>query len=206
MRVGTSLWLLVVLLVSSACDSRPPLTRGQAIGSADQFQLTQGTSWGEPIEVLPPGLADVHGRRWWQVRYADGTDGMHVVLVDDASGWAKRIGAAELVHVASSARLPVPATAADVAVADGSWVVLIEPFASRDSDADTALEREAARLNALANAAGHYPLCSVRHDAAGRSALVYGWQGDRGLVRDERLIPWLAEAGHRTATWVDLLQ
>ena len=204
MRVGTSLWLLVILLAVSACDTRPPLTRGQAIGSADQFQLARGWTWGEPVEVLAPGLADAQGRRWWQVRYADGGDGPRVILVDDASGWARR--STGLVQMAPAAHLPVAATAADLALADGRWVVMVEPFASREADAEAALEREAARLNALASGAGRYPVCSLRHDPAGRSALVYGWQGDRGMARDESLLAWFADAGHPTAAWVDLLQ
>jgi len=190
--------LAVVALVLVGCDPRPPITRTQVGVIADNLQRRDGMAWGDPRDIQPP--AEFAGHRWWQVTYANG----QVILVDADSGWARlpmegyaiRRPAAPL-----TVATPVPAV-----VTEGSWVLVIEPSVRRSVTEEGALEREATRLNALATRTGLVPLFSVRVDRKGQSALVYGWQGDRGIAQDPSLEAWLTlRTEHRAPRWIDLL-
>jgi hypothetical protein len=167
-------------------------------------QRAQHVAWGDPTSVLEP-LAGDDGRRWWQVRYADGAQGeIRVILVDDASGWGRLPPAGYQVRVppAKAATVPQQPTQAE----PGSWVLRLTEPTTLAADADAALDREATRLNALAGQTGIYPLFRAHRDEAGRTTLLYGWQGDRGIAQDDAVTRWVAtRTTYATARWVDLL-
>ena len=111
-------------------------------------------------------------------------------------GYAIRTRA--LVNHAAS---PSPA----VVVQDGPFVLLLTPPTVLSREAVSALDNEASRLNAIAATSGLYPIFLTRRDDQGRSALVYGWQGDHGIQRDSAVTLWLSKHSSYTATtWVDL--
>jgi hypothetical protein len=102
---------------------------------------------------------------------------------------------------------PSPLPARAPMLQDGSFIYCLKAPAELGDGGVAELEREAARLNALAATTNLYPLFSVRTDHTGKSALIYGWQGDRGMAQDERLGQWVAlrTAYAPTAYWSDLL-
>ncbi len=68
-------------------------------------------------------------------------------------------------------------------------------------------ERLVIALNAAAARDGLLPLFSLRADAARRQSVIYGWQGDSGIARDERLRHWIDRqlgGSASTTAWVDL--
>ncbi len=198
--------VLVALLVG--CEPRQSLGQGEAVAVADNFQRREGVSWGSPLEVLPPASPDASGHRWWQMRYADEVGGPHggrIVVVDADSGWARLPPPGYALRVASSATRPSAAN--PVTVQEGRFILLVTPPAQVAPEREAELEREAARLNALGGETGLFPVFSLRKDRDGRTALVYGWQGDRGIARDERVSEWLrARTPYGDGTWIDLLE
>ncbi len=203
MRSALMLLMVLLLAVIVGCEQRE-LGRADVVGAADDLQRRQGWEWGSPVDVLPPDAATAHGEHWWQVRYANDANGAaRVILVAADNAWAR------LPPPGYVQRVSVPAQVLGTTPAqlpEGPWIVLVTAPAKLAADADAALERDAARLNALAGQTGLYPLFSVRHDHGGRAALVYGWQGDRGVQREQHVIEWLAlRTTYRAATWVDLL-
>jgi hypothetical protein len=206
MRAVVLASMILAVLSLLSCEHRAPLTPGQAVGLADTFQRREGLAWGEPIEVLTPAAdADVLGHRWWQLRYASAGGGAaRVVVVDDATGWARLPPPGYLVRVAPTGK---PGAANPVVVADGHSVLAVVPLAPADAERRTALEREVVRLNALAGESGLMPLFSLKDGGEGRFGIVYGWQGDRGIARDDRVIDWMnARTPYRGCAWVDLTQ
>ncbi|MFM2091564.1 MAG: hypothetical protein RLZZ127_2053 [Planctomycetota bacterium] len=194
--------LLCAVLVLAGCEPRQPLTRGEAVGIAGSLQRIEGQAWGDPVEVLPPPEhADPDGRRWWQIRYAPAADGAaRIVLVDDATGWARFPPPGWPLRLAAPAAAPrVPDLRAD----PGPWLLVVVPPAEPEGEVIARLESEAVRLNTRAGADGRLPLFSVRRDGA-RAALVYGWTGSGGIARDERLRGWVAAAAGRDPAWLDL--
>lgn len=218
--------LPLLLLALAACESRPPLARVQVAVIADNVQREFGLNWGDPEEVLPPETAP-DGHRWWQVRYHPGTDGaQRLILVDHDSGWgrlppdgyAPRIAPARPAAPAPLLASPVnpgvsagatsaAATVPPPGLVEGPFLLVLEAHAQVDGVRAGELAREAMRLNALAGGSGLYPAFSVHQDRNGRQALVYGWQGDRGMARDERVAEWVRlRTTYKQAGWLDLLR
>ena len=193
-----------VALLTVGCVAPPPISRGAAAGIADNVQRAHSMNWGDPVEVLPPSAPDAQGHRWWQVRYP-GTP-PRLILIDADSGWG-RLPPADYVARGQAQVPPSPAAARPPMLQDGSFIYCLTAPAEADAAAVAELEREAARLNALAATTDLYPLFSVRTDRSQRSALIYGWQGDRGMARDEHVAQWVAlrTTYAPTAVWSDLL-
>ncbi len=200
-------WLLpllallpLVVLLLTGCEPRQQIVRGQVVVIADNLLHSEGKDLGDPVEVLEPVAPAADGHRWWQVQYRDGT----YVLVDALSGWARWPAAGYQPQLKAK---PVhKATPGIAIVREGSLVLQLTPPTELASDAAGTLEREAARLNALAATTGLHPLFSVRTDRQNRSSLLYGWQGDRGIAQDQAVADWVTL--HTTYTepqWVDLL-
>jgi hypothetical protein len=196
----------LAFLLLAACESRPPIDRAQAISLADDLQRRENRWVGDPIEVLDPAPPDAGGHRWWQLRYPDAPGASaydRLILVDSESGWARWPYPGYAVRAPAIA--PKVSSEHPLTVQEGSCVLMVVEPAVVDRDRAALLEREAARLNALGRETGLYPLFSVRVDRSGRTALVYGWQGDRGIVRDERVVDWIAaHSSYGRGTWVDL--
>jgi hypothetical protein len=203
------LLLLASLLLVVGCQPHRALSRSSAVSLAENLQLREGLEWGSPVEVLAPSACDADGRCWWQLRYAAPRPApgqgatARVILVDAASGWARLPPPGWAVRLPPCA--PPTTTPAAAQLVDGrSILVVAEPVA-----VDTArlgeLEREAARLNDLAVRGGLWPAFKVHTDRAGRTSLIYGWQGDRGIAPDEAVRDWVQiRAGTKSARWVDL--
>jgi hypothetical protein len=194
----------MTLMLLVGCVAPPPIARGAAAGIADNVQRAHSLDWGDPVEVLPPSAPDAQGHCWWQLRYA-GTP-PRLILVDAETGWG-RLPSADYVPRGQVHMPPSPLPARAPMLQDGSFIYCLKPPAELGDGGVAELEREAARLNALAATTNLYPLFSVRTDHAGKSALIYGWQGDRGMAQDERLGQWIAlrTAYAPTAYWSDLL-
>lgn len=91
--------------------------------------------------------------------------------------------------------------------AEGPFVLLLTPSQGVDDQQRLALEREVVRLNALAGGSGLMPLFSLRHGHDNQVAIVYGWQGDQGIAKDERVVEWIAlRTPYHDSHWVDLTQ
>ncbi len=198
--------LAVLVLAGSGCEHRAPLGEAEVLSQAESLQREGGLFWGSPVEVLPPAAPDADGHCWWQLRYTDGSLGPaddRLILVDSITGWARLPfpGYRRRVPVVSASGMPL----APVTVADGPAVLLLTTPAIIGQLAIDRLDHEAANLNALGAGSGIYPLFSVRTDEQGRSCLVYGWQGDRGIQRDTRVSAWTSlHSSYGTGTWVDL--
>lgn len=202
--------LALLLLLTAACESRPPINQAEVVNYADDLLRREGLWWGSPIEVLKPELADPADRRWWQLRYAEGAvtgpgseaTVARIVIVDANTGWARLPPPGHPIRVPATGK---PSAAAPVTVQEGPYVLLVTEPAEMAPERQAELEREAARLNSIGTEGGLYPLFSVRTDRQGRSALVYGWQGDRGIQRESRIGEWLqARTPYGVGTWVDL--
>lgn len=189
------------MLACAGCQERQPLNQSMAVAIADHYQRYQSVNWGDPIEVLAPGEPDAKGHTWWQVRYAPGTDGARrMILVDDASDWA-RFPDADYVE-----RTP-PRSRTDAAhplqVEPGPWVLRLTPPSTLAGDERVRLEREAIRLNTLAGQTGLVPLFSLHTDANQQSALIYGWQADRGIAQDPAVVDWVQRrTAYNQTEWI----
>jgi hypothetical protein len=197
-------WMIAVLFIIS-CESRAPLSQAQVTGLADSLQRREGLAWGQPVEVLPPASPDAQGHRWWQVRYADvGGGNVRVVVVDEDSGWARLPPPGYLVRVAAAGR---PGGANPVLVAEGAFILAVTPAEKAEGPHRVELEREVVRLNALAVNTGLMPLFSLREQRDQTLGIVYGWQADRGIARDERVVEWIsARTPYKHCVWTDLAQ
>ncbi|MBA3683639.1 MAG: hypothetical protein H0W72_00100 [Planctomycetes bacterium] len=200
MRARPYLAILVALAIVG-CETRPPLTRGNAISSADSLLLRDHRVWGNPLEVLPPGSRDSHGHRWWQVRYADGPEGLpRIVLIDDESGWARIAPKEYRPAVAVRSR---PIDPAEVALQPGDFILQVAPEQPAERDAEVRLD--VAELNRLAARTGLYPCFSLRAGRDGSLAIVYGWSDGHGMPRDESVRDWLAlRTRFADSRWIDL--
>ena len=198
MRGSLRFLVPVLAMLVAGCDPRPPIERFQVGAIAANLQVRDGLTWGDPRDIQPPALWN--GHRWWQVSYGP----ERIILVDADSGWARLPGPG---YVPRHGAVQAPPTLRQAtAVNEGSWILVVAPSAVRADQDVSALEREVARLNALAGQTGLHPLFSVRTDQQGRTALVYGWQGDRGIAQDARVDDWLRlRTDHRDVRWVDLL-
>lgn len=205
--VGTVVGVVLIGCGLVGCDKRPPINRGQAAAIADNVQRQNGVDWGDPTEVLEPAPG-ADGRSWWQLRYR----GEHLILVDGASGWGRlpppgyqpRIKVRQVAAPALSGQ-PAATPATAPIVTEGSQVLRLTDPAELSPEALGTLEREAAQLNVTAAQTGLHPLFSVRTDRQGRSTLLYGWQGDRGMARDEKAVDWVKSRTARVPVWVELL-
>jgi hypothetical protein len=197
--------LAVLLLMSTGCEDRPPLSRAQAVSNAYNLQLRDGLNWGDAIETVAPGPADDRGKRWWQMRYRPGADGeVRIMLVDAESGWARRPPAGYVPRLP-----PAPKITGEQAltVAEGSHILVVaKPRPVADPDQRRTLDQEVLRLNALATNTGLTPLFSLREGRDQQVSIVYGWKNDRGIERQERVVEWLtARTPYRDVVWEDLL-
>ncbi len=195
---------VAIIAVLAGCQASRPLERSQITTLADNMQIREGLSWGSPREVMEPGPADADGHRWWQLRYVESKDpgAARIILVDADSGWARLPPAGWTMRIVPH---PAPPVTVPTLVKDGSAIlVVIEPQPVTTPRLGE-LEREAARLNAIAARTDLWPLFKVHTDKAGRTSLIYGWQGDRGIAQDDRIRDWIQiRAGVKTARWVDL--
>lgn len=202
MRAPALVVALVLLL--SACEERTPLNQSLAVGIADHYQKYQNVNWGDPTEVLVPSQPDEQGRRWWQLRYRSSADGQRrMILVDDASGWSRFPEVHYLERVAPVSR---PDAAHPFQPVEGNCVLRLTPVAPADDQRRLEQEREVIRLNTLAGQTGLVPLFSLRRYHDGQAGIIYGWQADRGIARDERVMDWVKARTKYSedATWEDL--
>ncbi len=203
MRAVPTAALAAILLALGACEARAPLTQGEVTGIADHLQLRENLSWGEASEVLLAAPNPADGKAWWQVRYHDAPDGAaRVILVDDASGWARLPLPGYVLRLTPNAK---PGVSAPVAAAEGTFVLVLTPVEAVDQTRRTVLEREVVRLNALSGGNGLVPLFSLRRGRDDVVSIVYGWQGDQGIAKDERVVAWItARTPYHTPRWIDL--
>jgi hypothetical protein len=196
--------LVLGLLVFIGCEQRQPLNRSMAAAIADHYQRYQNVNWGDPIESMAPGEPDQHGRTWWQFRYQSGPDGARrMILVDNDSGWSRFPSDDYLERVPPQAR---PSATNPLQVVEGSWILRLAPPRQVNDDERVKLEREAIRLNTLAGQTGLVPIFSLRRHSDGQAELIYGWQADRGIARDERVLDWVnRRTGYVDAAWENLL-
>lgn len=203
MRRMSLVSVAALVLILAGCEDRPPISRAQVVSNAYNLQLRDGLTWGDAVEVLQPVTVDDRGHRWWQLRYRPGPDGaLRIMLVDADSGWARH---APPQYVP---RLPTPVkTSGDVplTIAEGSYVLVVAPGKVLDAEQRRALEQEVLRLNALGTNTGLMPLFSLREQRDQLVSLVYGWQNDRGIAREQRVVEWLtARTPYRDPQWEDL--
>lgn len=195
--------LLALLLLAGCQQPRPPLSPGQAANCADSLLLNERLSWGEAGEILPPDGADSAGRRWWQVRYKSGPDGVpRLVLVDDQTRWARLPPAdwVPRVTVNTPHASPVPER-----LLAGPWILAVVGPEVEPAEQRARRLVDANELNQLARQTGLVPAFSVREQRDGGVQLVYGWQGDGGMARDEHVREWLhLRTRWRTSVWIDL--
>lgn len=205
MPIFARIALALVLFALVGCETRVPLARAQVVGIADNFQRREALNWGDPAEVLAPGVVDAQGRSWWQVRYADSKDGAaRVILVDDATSWARAPWPG---YALRSGAKPPPGAAHPVTVVEGPLVLIIVPAAVADDTRGADLEREVARLNGLAGETGLAPLFGLRRTRDGKVAVIYGWQTTHGIARDDRVVEWLTlRTPYRNAAWESFAQ
>lgn len=198
-----SLVALLLFALLLGCEGRPPLNRAQVVGAADSLLLREDLDWGEAKEVLPPDRADADGRRWWQVRYAPGPDGRdRLVLLDDASRWARLPPADWTPRVTAVSRPPDPDR---VALQSGPSILFVSGEERFPEERRAELLVDIAELNRLATRTGLHPAFSLRRDNDGTLAIVYGWFDDHGIVRDERIRDWLALRTRWTrSAWIDI--
>jgi hypothetical protein len=205
MRLLGTICVIMSMLGLFACEGRQPLNHGEVVAIANHYQINQGVAWGEPNLVLPPDDPAADGHSWWQVGYPAAKDGQrHVILVDSVSGWAR---VPWPTYVMRKPVLGKPSVISPVRIGAGHFVLVLTPAEPSDPDRRTALETEMSRLNVLAEQNGLAPLFFVRTGGTGSMSLVYGWQGDRGIARDDRIDQWMRlRTAYRTATWLDLSQ
>jgi len=210
-------FIVLAIVTTSGCEPRMPVERGEAVGAADDLLRYRGLAWGDPVDVLTPGPADARGHRWWQVRYdrppgadlsADPTaPGPRIILVDAVSGWSQFPPPGYTLREPLSAVPPDAPPTPPPAIAEGEWVVLVTAPVAMDAETAALSQRECSRLNALAASTSLYPLFSLHQDPGHRWAIVYGWQGDRGIAKDEKVREWLhLRTSYGDGTWSNLLE
>lgn len=203
MRRMFLLLMVGVMLFIAGCEDRPPISRAQVVSNAYNLQLRDGLAWGDAMETLPPVSADEHGRKWWQLRYRPGPAGeVRIMLVDAQTGWARQPPAGYVPRLT-----PPPKTNGDqpLTISEGSHILAIIPAKVLDADQRRVLDQETRRLNALAINTGLMPLFSVREQRDQMVSLIYGWQNERGIAHEERIVEWLtARTPYRDVVWEDL--
>jgi hypothetical protein len=194
--------IVVLALAVLGCEGRPPTTRAVAIAAADSLLLRDDRGdWGDAAEVLPPDAPDREGRRWWQVRYAAGADGRErVILVDYITGWARYPWPGYRTRVDTISQTAHPEA---VRAQEGSFVLLVEE--NRDPEHRAELGVDCSELNHLARRTGLVPLFSLHESRDGTLRVIYGWQGDHGIMRDERVRDWLTvRTRFQDPRWLEL--
>ena len=191
------------LLFIAGCEDRPPISRAQVVSNAYNLQLRDGLIWGDAMETLPPVSADDQGKKWWQIRYRPGPAGeVRIMLVDGQSGWARQPPTSYVPRLT-----PPPKVNGDqpLTVSEGTHIISIIPPKVLDTEQRRVLDQEMRRLNALATNTGLMPLFSVREQREQLVSLIYGWQNERGIAREERIVEWLtARTPYRGVVWEDL--
>jgi hypothetical protein len=201
-RLSVVAFALAILV---ACEAaRPPLSRAEAIGSADSLLLREHVVWGPVVATMPPDGADAEGRRWWQISFGPDANGQQrIILVDEISRWARF---ADTDYVAR-----VPATGIERTVSArldaGPWILDVMGDAAQPMEQRAQVEVDAADLNNLARRTGLLPVFSARSTRDGRMTIVWGWQDDHGTVQDEKVREWLdLRTRFHDSRWIDLLQ
>lgn len=198
-----SLAALLVLLV--ACEAaRPPLTRSQAISAADSLLLREYLVWGNAIEVLDADTVEVDGQ-WWQVRYPDGPHGKaRIILVDERTRWARFVPDG---YVARAPAVGARRTVDAVRLDQGPWILAVLGTQTVPKDQRVQAEIDVKELNALARRTGLQAAFSLRPGNDESVTIIWGWQGDHGTLRDERVREWLAvRTRFQDSRWVDLTE
>jgi hypothetical protein len=189
MQVRRFAFYCLVLLNLIACEARQPMDRYLVVTMGDSLQRREGLSWGDPIDVLGPDRADADGHKWWQITYKDGPRGeSRMILVDAHTGWARFPGPDYHPRVAiASSPLPLFPHQAQT----GAFILLVTGATTYDAGSRPTLEAEVRQLNEMAKNTGLYPLFEVREARGQGVQIVYGWQKDGGIQRDERVRDWL---------------
>ncbi|HEX3134236.1 MAG TPA: hypothetical protein VHX44_11720, partial [Planctomycetota bacterium] len=90
-------------------------------------------------------------------------------------------------------------------IAKSSYVLVVAPGKIINAEQRRALEQEVLRLNALGTNTGLMPLFSLREQRDQQVSLIYGWQHERGIAREPRVVEWLtARTPYREPVWEDL--
>jgi hypothetical protein len=199
----SAIFLILLLSVFIGCEERRTMNRAQAVSNAAHLQLRDDLKWGEPIEVLAPVEIDANKQAWWQVRYHPGQNGQtRILLVDANSGWARLPPPDYRVRLPPA---PKPSATAPVTMREGSSILIIVPFIDAGESALARTTREVERLNILASETGLLPRFGVRKHRDGRHSLIYGWDNERGIEKDERITQWLnLRTPYRNAVWENL--
>ena len=124
------------------------------------------------------------------------------MLVDAESGWARQPPAGYVPRLS-----PAPKATGDqpLTVSEGTYLLVVAPAKAVDVEQRLALDHEVQRLNALATNTGLMPLFSVREQRDQLVSLIYGWQHERGIAREPRVVEWLTvRTPYRDAVWQDL--
>jgi hypothetical protein len=194
---------MIAVFVVGCQQPRPPLSPGLAANCADSLLLNEHLAWGEATEILPPDGADADGNRWWQVRYKPGPDGApRLVLVADQTRWVRLPPADWVQRVKADTPSASPAPEKLLA---GPWILDVVGSGSEPAEQRARRKVDANELNQLAVRTGLVPAFTVREQRDGQVQLVYGWQGDGGMARDETVRDWLRlRTRWQTSVWIDL--
>lgn len=206
MRLLLLLWSAFAF---SGCLYRPPPPPGAVVSLADSHLMAHELDYG-PVDRIwrPRNAPDANGRRWWQVDYRVPGDNSRIerVLVDAETGWTMFPPDGYVPMTSAVKRRGPPLFVEDaVEVAEGSAILVIR--SARDGTLEAAaLEARAMELNGLARNQQVVPLFATRETRDGQVALIYGWQGTRGMAPDLELEAWVRRhEPDSDPQWLDLL-
>lgn len=195
------LLVLGIALLTSACQvERTTPNRGQAIAFACHWLEGKNWDWGPVTRVWPPTAAGASiWQRTWQVDFigptADGGPASLLVAADE--GWVSRPPSDQPLRIALYAA--PPEAAAPIA---GTWILIL------DEGGPARREPANARRLALAEEGLRQGLpdrFQVRPLRDGGWQLTYGWDGERGVQRDEAIARSVqALVPDLPVRWVDL--
>ncbi len=203
--------LLLASVLALGCDparesSGPAVARGRAMAAADAYLDHRELDWGPIVRVWQPEADPLLEGLWWQIDYRVGPAGTHrCLLVDAQSAWVRRPPEGYRARIDLRATSPAvprapPGGARPVREDDDTWIVVCE--APHPPGPDPA--GRVAALNAAVRGRWR-ELFTLRELPGGRVQLVYGWEGDSGIVRDDELLHTLRELpGCAGARWFNL--
>ncbi|MFW5750026.1 MAG: hypothetical protein ACOCZK_00110 [Planctomycetota bacterium] len=203
--------LLLATLLGLGCDPArepegPAVARGRAMAAADAYLDHRELDWGAIVRVWQPEADPLLEGLWWQIDYRVGPAGEHrCLLVDAQSAWVRRPPADYRARIDLRATSPaVPRTGRvrerPVREDDDTWIVVCEPPHAPGPDQ----AGRVAELNAAVRGRWR-ELFTLRELPGDRVQVVYGWEGDSGIVRDDELLHALRQLpGCSGARWIDL--